>query len=465
MTARETINPEQWRRHIEDSKDIFFREPSDVLRAFEFSVNYSVFYNSLVESKLIEASRYIFGTDSPKGVAVFSFGAPARKEMFGGSDADVAVYRTGNTDKELGIRKKFVELLQNFNFTKVDAPVWGTLEDIKCYMHTSVTEANQVMEAQFICGDPEFRERAEQLRVSLYNKNVIARNLFFQFFYFNQYYCKKESPGQLNLKYCAGGMRDFLFPMWYAQLRKGVVRDLKATAMERGLNTLYEDELLSEDDAADILRHSSAIAFIRDEVLRSTPGDVDGKLTPRKALELYEQRPHLFENPQDITRLVEKSRRKIAFAKVKVWEGLCKYFAVTKSESWNVHFKKALARENSELPSELEHDEIINTARIWTLDARDSEQSAGYIEKISNSDSWIVLASLLSNPHVPGKIIDSVIRRKGLTRGYEYLLEIAARNPNLETGTLEFILADNLTEPRFKKPALKLARELSLWQK
>ena len=176
------INPQQWQRQVEDSKDIFFRRYSDLFRAFEFSVNYSVSYNSLMESKLIEASRKVFGTDSPEGVAIFSFGAPARKEMFGGSDADVAIYRAGNTDKELRLREEFVELLQNFNFTKVDTPVWGTLDDIQRYMTTSVTEANQVMEAQFICGDPKFRKRVEELRVSLYDKEIIARNLFFQFF-------------------------------------------------------------------------------------------------------------------------------------------------------------------------------------------------------------------------------------------------------------------------------------------
>ena len=456
------INPQQWQRHIEDSKDLFFREHSDVFRAFEFSFNYSVFYNSLMESKLIEASRDIFGTDSPPGVAIFSFGAPARKEMFGGSDADVAVYRAGNLDKELRLREKFVELLQDFNFTKVDTPVWGTLDDLQRYMTTSVTEANQVMEAQFICGDPEFRKRVEELRVSLYDKDVIARNLVFQFFYFDQYYSKKASPGHLNLKYCAGGMRDFLFPMWYAQLKDGINENLKTTAMERGLNTLYKEKLLSEEELTDILRYSSSIAFIRGEVIHLTPGDMDGKLTPQKSLEIYKRRPHLFKDSQDIIKIVEKSRRKVISGKAKVWEGLCWYFTTTRSENWNAYFKKALARENVGLPSELEHDEVINTAKIWNFNAQSAEQFFDYIEKISNSNSWIVLASLLSNPYVSGSIIDSIIRRKGLTPGYEYLLEIAARNPNLKIDTLEFIIENNSTEPRFKRPALELARKLKL---
>ena len=459
------INPQQWQQHVEDSKNIFFREYSDVFRAFEFSTNYAVFYNSLIESKLVEASRNIFGTDFPQGVAIFSFGASARKEMIGGSDADIAVYRVDNSDKELELREILVESLQHFNFTKVDTPVWGTLDDIQRYMNTSVTEANQVMEAQFICGDPKFRERVEQLRDSSYNREIIARNLIFQFFYFEQYSSKKASPEHLNLKYCAGGIRDLLFPMWYAQLKKGIERDLKTTALERGLNTLYEDELLLEDDLVDILRYSSAIALIRNEVMSLTHGDMDGKLTPQKVTELFNLRSHLFEEPQDIMRLVDKARRKIISAKARVWEGLCQYFAATKSECWNVHFKKALAMENSELPLELEHDEVINTVKIWNLNAQRTGQSLDYIENISNSDSWIVLASLLSNPYVSGDIIDSVIRRKGLQPGYEYFQEIAARNPNLRKDTLEFILADTSTESRFKKPAIKIAEEIKLCQK
>ncbi len=459
------IDPQKWQQQVEDSKDTFFRDHSDLFRAFEFSVSYSSHYNSLMESKLVEASRDVFGIDSPPGVAIFSFGAPARKEMFGGSDADVAVYRAGDSDEELKVRERLVELLLPFNFTKVDTPVWGTLDDIKRFMNISVTEANQVMEARFICGDPDFCKRVETLRDSSYSKDVVARNLMFQFFYFDQYYRQKASPDHLNLKYCAGGIRDFLFPMWYTQLKKGIARTVNTTAMERGLNTLYEEGLLLENDRTDILAHSSAMAFIRDEVIRLTADDMDGKLTPQKALEVYQKRPHLFGNPQDITRLVEESRQKIRSAKAKVWEGLCQYFAATKPENWNAHFKKALAQKNVELPSEFKNDEIINTVRIWNLNAQSTEQSLDYIKEISHSDSWIVLASLLSNAHLHGGIIDSIIKRKGLTPGYEYLLEIAARKPHLEKRTLEFILEDNSIEARFKKPALELARRLKLWQK
>jgi hypothetical protein len=100
--------------------------------------------------------------------------------------------------------------------------------------------------------------------------------------------------------------------------------------------------------------------------------------------------------------------------------------------------------------------------KIWNIGDVGSEESFDYMNMVSNSNSWIVLASLLSNPHVPGDILDSIIRRKGLVHGYEYFLEIVARNPNLETGTLEFILDDNSVEPRFKKPAFKLAKEIGL---
>ena len=113
-------NPKQWKKHVETSKDIFFRGHSDIFRAFEFSMHYSVFYDALIRSLVTEASRKIFGTESPQGVAVYAFGAPSRKEMFGGSDADVAFYRAGKSEKELELRDCVVKALQDYDFTKVD---------------------------------------------------------------------------------------------------------------------------------------------------------------------------------------------------------------------------------------------------------------------------------------------------------------------------------------------------------
>lgn len=457
-------NPTDFKKLVTDHRNNFFKKSSDIFNAFSYSINYSNVYNSLVSNLSSDTSMKIYGQSIPKGIAIFSFGAPARNEMMGRSDADIAVYRSNNSGKAPRFRENLIESLQGFGFTKVDTPMWGSLDDIQRYMVTSVTEANQIIEAQFICGDTRLRDKIEQLRTSLYDEDIIARNLVFQFFYFEQYFRKKKFSDHLNLKYCSGGTRDFLFPMWYAHLKQGIEKDLQITAMERGLNALYDDGLLSREDVTTILESSSAISFIRDEIMGVTPKDIDGKLSTQKATEVYKQNPHIFERPQNIVKIVEESRPKIEYAKTKVWEGLCNYFSETKSETWNKYFKKTLSKNISEeLPSELQDDEIINTIKIWNLDAQNTEQSPGYLEKISHNNSWIILASLLSNPHIPGKIIDSVIRRRGLIPGYEYFLEIAARNPNLQKETLEFIIKDDSTEPRFKKPAQKLAKELGLW--
>lgn len=457
-------DPDQWLRQVSDARNDFFKEPPDIFRAFEYSKKYTAAYEALIRSKVLGASNAIFGTPVPQGVAVFSFGAPSRNEMLGGSDADIAVYRAGNSEKELSLRERLVQSLERFKFTKVDTPVWGTLADIRRYMTTSVTEANQVIEAQYICGDAALHEQVEQLRASLYDREVIARNLIFQFFYFAQYFRKKTAPDHLNLKYCHGGLRDLLFPAWYAQLRKGIETDLQTTAVERGLQVLREDNLLPPDAITDILKAASATTFVRDEILTITPGDVDGKLSLQKAGELCGRAPHLFRHPQDILKVVEEARPKVTAAKTKVWEGLCKYFRATKSEKWNDYFRKVLLGEIAyEQYSELEQDEILNTVRIWKLEASRAEQSRAFLERVSQSDSWTVLASLLSSPYVAGKIIDEVIRRRGLTPGYEYFLEIAARNPNLSQETLEFIVQDETTEPRFKKPAFARAKALKRW--
>jgi len=455
------INPQEWLQSVSDERRSFFRRTSDIFNAFEYGKIYSSHYNNLIKSKVSYASEAIFGFPVPEGVAVFSFGAPARKEMLGGSDADIAVYRAGRSGKESELRELLVKSLQNLNFTKVDTPVWGNLDEILQYMNTSVTEANQILEAQYICGDPEFREQVEALRASSYNKVGVARNLVFQFIYFEQYYRKKASPNHINLKYCLGGTRDFLFPVWYAQLKCGIERDLQTTATERGLDALCAEGLLTVEEVADVLKSASAISFIRDEIMRITPGDVDGRLSLDKAIEVCGQIPMIFSQPQEIIRVVNESRQKIIAAKNKVWCGLCKYFSETKSEEWNEHFRNALSDADSAAsPLEFRNDDVIDTVRISNIDAQNLMQYSEYIEEAAQSDSWTVLAALLSNSYVPGCVIDSVIRRRGITPGYEYFLEIAARNPNLERETLEFMVSDDKIEHRFKKPALKLAKEL-----
>lgn len=459
-------NPQAWLELVSRQRDSFFQKPLDVFHAFDYTRKYSGMYKYLIESKAAEASYKIFGVSLPKGVAIFSFGAPSRNEMMGRSDADVAIYRAGESEKELQFRNRLVESLQEFKFTKIDTPVWGTLNDIRRYMNISVTEANQVTEAQFIYGDLEFREQIEQLKTFLYDREVIARNLVFQFFYFRQYFDRKASPDHLNLKYSPGGTRDFLFPMWYAQLKEGLEQNLQTTALERGLNTLLEEGLLSVDEKTEILKASSAIAFIRDEVMKLTPGDMDGKLSPQKAMKIYGRIPHLFQRPEEIIKIIGEAQPKVATAKAKVWKGLGNYFNDTKSEEWLEYFSKVCSgRMFKALPPELEHDPVINTVMLWSINDQNAESFKDYLHGVSQNDCWTVLASLVSSPYVSGDVIDSVIRRRGLTPGYEYLLEIAARNPNLQRKTLEFIISDHSTESRFKKPALERARKLKLWQR
>lgn len=456
------VRAKDWLQQITEERDRFFRNPSSIFKALEFGRIYSSAYNHLIKTQVVNASNVVFRKPAPPGATIFSFGAPARNEMVGRSDADIAIYLAHNSAKEREFKEYVVRGLQDFGFTKIDTAIGGTVNDLRRHMRTSIIETNMVMESQFICGDTCLSDKIEQLRSALYDPASIARNLTFQFFYFRQYFYKKASADYQNLKYCNGGTRDLLFPIWYAHLKKGIARDLQISALERGLNALEEDELLSQEAVRLTLRASSAIRVIRAEVMDLTPNDEDGKIWLQKAIELCEKNPHLFESPEEVLKIVANSSRRIRATKARVWDGLCDYFIQTKGSIWNIHFKKLLAGDVSPLPKEIEMDEILNCAKIWNLSRETAAQSSNYISNIASIDSWVVLASLVSSPYVPGELIDTIVRRIDSMEGFGYLLEVAARNPNLMRKTLDFIVNDSSAEIRFKKPALKLVRELEL---
>ena len=452
-----------WNEEIALERRAFFQTPTDIPRAFEYSKVYAKAYSNLIREKTAEASTRIFGTSSPPGVVVYAFGAPARNEMLGYSDADVAVYRSGSSGKELAFRQQLIDTLKPFNFTKIDTPVWGTLEDITTYAKTSVTEANQIWEAQFITGDPSMQNNLETTRRSAHDTQTLARNLLFQFLYFDQYYRRKKSADYVNLKYCTGGVRDLLFPAWYAQLRKGFEPNLRTTPMERGLKTLAEEGIIG-NNPEEYLAAGATLSYIRDELMQLNPGDVDGRWNETQAEKMSMAHPRLFASGKEIEGHLNRARQFVADAKEKVRTGLCNYFRQTTSRAWQQEKNAIIEKETiNEPPSVFENDDLLNMLRIWRMGVGFITQPSAYVTTLASSDSWTILASLLSHEALPGEIIDEIIRRRGCTKGYEYLLEIAGRNPQLQLKTVKYVLADTSVEPRFKTPALKRAKELGIW--
>ncbi len=458
------INSQKWNESVRHYKKSFFKTCNDLDNSLEFTVNYSYFYKTLVSSILQNLSLQQTGNIYPKGIVVYSFGAPSRNEMVGSSDADIIIFRKDNSNDKLLFRKKFIEVLSNFGFTKIDTPEWGSVEDIIRYLNTSVTEANQIIEAQFIGGDLEFMQEIEKVRKENYQKQIIARNLLFQFNYFSHYYKQKEKENEINLKYCHGGVRDLLFPMWYSHLTHGLEKNLTIPAVKKGLETLYEKGFFNKrEEISDCLKKIANLIFIRNELIDISNGDTDGILTYEKAQKLYKKYPKLFTSQKDIFEKVNDARKKIKFIKKSVWLGLKKYFHNTHTLEWNTCFEVITMQNTFSKEDPFQKDEIINCSRIWKINSKNLEKNINYLKHQSKSNSWIVLSSILSNPNTPGDILHSIIEKVSKKKGFEYLYEIVTRNPNVFFETILLITKKKDVEIRFKKAAIKMLQELARW--
>ncbi len=196
-------------------KEIFnryFSNPNDDLYALDCAKEFTSAYDSIVKSVVSET------TDNLNGIAIYAFGSPARYEMLGQSDLDCMIVRQDDLDIK-DFKRSLLTNLQRFNFSKLDVPVWGTLSDCKNYISTAITEGNQVVEARFLIGDQSVANDIEKLRAEHCTPERFRATFCFQYLYFEQYYQQRIRSNQINLKYGHGGTRDFLFPVWLANLR------------------------------------------------------------------------------------------------------------------------------------------------------------------------------------------------------------------------------------------------------
>ncbi|MBI4141161.1 hypothetical protein HY485_04970 [Candidatus Woesearchaeota archaeon] len=453
-------SPESWDNKKKQCRVDFFKDTTSIFRSDQYARAYCKSFDELLRSCAKEVYFDLHGTTTFDGVAIFSFGAPARNEMLGCSDVDAAVYRVDNSAKHYLFRDAFVKKMEQFSFTKVDTPEWGSMDDIHTYLSTSVTEANQILEAQFICGDEKLLEYVLKLR-SAYPKPRIARNLLFQFAYFSQYYLKKLKTGQVNLKYCSGGTRDFLFPSWYSYLVNGIPAHLDTLSVFKGIETLSDK--LNDEQLREFKKAVSAIAFIRDELMHLDKKDIDGTVSKASIENLYAKNKHLFSSEQEIYKLVEINRRKVADLKNIVWLNFLDYLKTERGDEWFMVFEKETCQGLiEEKVSAIPHldDEELNIARLWNSKSSQNAIFPTYLDELKTQDSWVVLASILSQTTCPGKIINEIVERIGFSKGYEYLLEIVTRNPNTELKTLDLIVQNKTVESRFKKAAKKKWEEV-----
>ena len=219
-----------------------------------------------------------------KGISAYLYGSPGRYEMLCESDLDLMLIYKENSFNILNFRSKFVNLLKPFNFCKIDIPEWGSIQECKLFAKNSITEGNQVIENRFVCGDKEINNIMISIQEKYGNPYRMMRNIVFQKFYFEQYYSQRIRDGNINIKYCDGGSRDYLFIHWFNQYMKR--KDCfwnkssgKRPVAEQGLTNLYYNNMISKKDYNRALDSLNFNIILRNEVLLINKGTLDEGLT------------------------------------------------------------------------------------------------------------------------------------------------------------------------------------------
>ena len=219
-----------------------------------------------------------------KGIAAFLYGSPGRREMVCESDLDMMLVYGDNSQGYLDFKKKFKELAEPFKFCKIDLPEWGTIEEARTFAQKSITEGNQVLESRFVCGDADIKKEVESIQDELGDSERMTRNIVFQKFYFEQYFRQRIRDGAINVKYCDGGSRDYLFIHWFNQLMGRKYPDWDRAQKERpvaeqGLHNLYQNGLISPLEFSKAIDALHFNLLFRNEILLVNKGTSDEGLT------------------------------------------------------------------------------------------------------------------------------------------------------------------------------------------
>jgi hypothetical protein len=433
-TERAMVTPIEWQHSDVLAFAQFFTSPEKCERALDYAVDYCHRYDDLLRSIWSQVAP-----DNPR-IAVCDFGSPARYEMLGESDLDCMLIRD-DTVEIAPYRDRFIAALKGYGFSKLDVPVWGSLDDCRSYLRSAITEGNQVIEARFVCGDLEAWQQVNALRDEYSTRDRFRVTFAFQYLYFNQYYKQRTRPDQCNLKYGHGGTRDFLFPVWLANFREGYTYVLRKTApaVLRGLQSLLERGDIAPAEHAQMTRAIHTIAIMRNELLRRSMGTPDSGLTylsKETAEELTRLQPQLYPDAKSVLRTGHE-----AIAAIRSLKEIC-HQAFMRDNDVRERIGPGVTPDPTE--------ELAATVLSWSVNLREADPHL--VNTLGKFPSWAVLTSLACNPTCPEPLLQELAER-GTAQGYEYVTKVVGRNPNTTTETLQFIVNSGI-EHRFREPAI-----------
>ncbi len=434
----------------------------------------AVAYSNAVEyvvKELFNLTSETMGIKNPNGIGAFLYGSPGRKEMVSESDLDVMLIYKDDSPIYQEFKNRFKEYAKSLQFCKVDLPQWGSVDEASIFAQKSITEGNQVLEINFVCGDEKIKNIVEGIQNKFGNSERMMRNIVFQKFYFEQYFKQRVRDGAINVKYCDGGSRDYLFINWFNQLMKRKYADWDKGFKERpvaeiGLSNLYQNGLI---DSLEFGKGIDALNFnilFRNEILLANKGTQDEGLTfldektlnavYRRAGDLMKE--YRIDSLKDLKTTFDKQRFHIASIKDRIWNLMInekeKEMEINK---WAENFHKAYlvsTAEDKRANFANYNDLLIRIATIWGASNSNQKKLLNKIcEKEKHSDSWEIQASLTTSPNCPPEYLHHIGIGIGKEKGYGYILRIISRNHNVQTKTLEAIANDPKIEQRYTQCA------------
>ena len=437
-------------------------------------LNMAIAYSDVMEyvvKGLFDLTTESIGENNHGGIAAFLYGSLGRREMVCESDLDVMLVYRDKSPKYLNFKEKFKELAEPFKFCKIDLPEWGTCEEAKIFAKKSITEGNQILESRFVCGDENIRADVEKIQKEFGGPERMARNIIFQKFYFEQYFKQRIKNGAINIKYCDGGSRDYLFIHWFNQLMDKKYSDWDRAQKERpvaeqGLFNLYHNGLIDSLEFGKAIDSLHFNLLFRNEILLVNKGTSNEGLTfldEETLNSVFVRMPELMseygiKSSKGLAEQFDRQRFHIANIKDRIWNLMIEEKGKEmKKPNWSFDFYNAYSI--STLEEERENfiggdDSSIKIATIWG--ASNTHQTK-LLEKIckreKDSDSWEIQASLTTSPYCSPEYLHYIGTGIGKEIGYGYILRIISRNPNVKSETLRAIANDSGVEPRYTQCA------------
>ena len=437
-------------------------------------LNMAVDYSSAVEyvvKGLFNLTSESVGFKDPSGIGAVLYGSPGRKEMVAESDLDVMLLYRDSNPRYQDFKKKFKEYADSLSFCKVDLPEWGTINEASIFAEKSITEGNQVLEGKFVCGDLGIKTNLQEIQENFGGSERMIRNIVFQKFYFDQYFKQRVRGGDINVKYCDGGSRDYLFIHWFNQLMKRKYSDWDKGLKERpvaeiGLFNLYNNGLINSFEFAKAIESLNFNILLRNEILLANKGTSDEGLTflDKNTLNsVYERLPELMKeyniySPSELKTTFDNQRTHISSIKNRIWDLMIQERGKENLfTEWVRNFYRAFSLNTSEIDRErltLSDDLLIRIATIWGASNSNQERVLEKIcKKEKESDSWEIQASLATSPICPSDYLHHIATGIGKEKGYGYILRIISRNLHVQDRTLEAIANDSNVEPRYTQCA------------